>query len=166
MGSSTPDESRPKADAKSDSPNDAAEESKSDPAEESASSSEDPAPIPPEKSVETAGDPATDVARKLAASIEKKDIEALQGLVADRSGLMVDGEQMSLEQINRGLMAKLSAPAEGGPPPRVAFRCDPPGREPVRTCTIFQSKGAWTAELRANDAGAWHVHSLAAASGR
>ena len=62
--------------------------------------------------------------------------------------------------LNAQLMAELKAPAEGGPAPRVAFRCDPPARKGTRTCTVFQAQGTWAVELRGTDAGTWLVHAL------
>ena len=172
MGSSTPDKSRSDAAAKSDTAaesdanGDATEAPKSDDGDDDNAT---PEATPPKGDAEVSGlagtDPANDVVRTLVASIDKGDTEAMKGLVSGRSGLTVDGEALTLDKIDRALMAKLAAPAEGGPAPRVAFRCEPPKRKGVRSCAVFQSQGSWTVELRGDDAGNWRVHALTFTAG-
>ena len=167
MGSSTPDKSRSDAAAKSDTDSqsdangDATEAPKSD---DGGDDNGTPEATPPKGDAEVSApvdqDPANDVVRTLAASIDKGDSEALRGLVSRGDGLMVNGESVALDDIGRALMAELKAPAEGGPAPRVAFRCDPPARKGTRTCTVFQAQGTWKVELRGDDAGSWRVHAL------
>ena len=170
MGSSTPNESKSDSGSKSDNPGDANTDANTDAnsdgdgddddATPEADAPKDDAEATPEATPPAESDPADDVIRKLAASIDKGDTDALKGLLAGRSGLTVDGEALTLDQIDRALMARLSAPAQGGPAPRVAFRCDPPKRKGMRTCTVFQSKGSWTVKLRSGDAGSLHIHAL------
>lgn len=167
MGSSAPDESRADPNAKSDADNgnadasattDDAETATDEPAEDGDST---PAANSP---ADADSDPGSDLIKKLATSIDQGDAATLRGLISDRGGLTVNGDLVRADGIDRALMATLKAPSESGPAPRVAFRCEAPGRDKTQTCTIFQAQGTWTVDLRGNDAGAWLVHALTFAS--
>ena len=166
MGSSTPDKSRSDAAAESDTAaesdanGDATEASNSDGGDDNTTPEATPPNGDADASAPVDEDPANALVKTLAASIDKGDSEALRGLVSRGHGLMVNGESVALDDIGRALMAELKAPAEGGPAPRVAFRCDLPARKGTRTCTVFQAQGTWAVELRGTETGTWLVHAL------
>ena len=159
MGSSTPDESRPDPSAKSDD-GDGSDDTSSASDEPEAATDEPPEDGDSTPAANADPDPGSDLIKKLAASIDQGDAAALRGLISGRGGLTVNGDVVQADNIDRALMAKLKAPSEGGPAPRVAFRCDPPARKGTRTCTVFQAQGTWAVELRGTDTGTWLVHAL------